>query len=234
MYDRYFTRFGGAALGLGLLLASTPARAQLTTFASVLTGADALQFLNNGASSTYKTTSGSAIPVVFRYSVANGTSLVNTDIAATMTISAGVTGGAGGFFQSMNAANMVISANAAINGKTNLLTLSTSTGTLTKSSGSTATFAGTQGGIGGTDIVTFSSDFLSFVGTTVRDFTITNNSISPGLTINGNGFMDTWTGTGSGLFASNPVPQISSSAPEPTTLALLVLGGFGIALRRRH
>lgn len=92
------SRLSVAALvsGGGLLLAS-PSHAQLTTFANVLTGGGALKFTNSGSSSTFGTNTGLAIPVTFTYLVDNNTGLINTTIAATMTVTAQVTGGAGGF-----------------------------------------------------------------------------------------------------------------------------------------
>jgi len=216
----------------GVLLLASPSYAQLTTFANVLTGGSALKFTNNGASSTFGTTSGVAIPVTFRYFFANGTGLTNVDIPATMTLTGLVTGGAGGFSQKIDQLNMAITSNALFGGQNNLLSMSLSSGTLGKNSLSTASLSGTQGG-GGLDTVTYTSSFLNFSAVVQTDFSFTMTAIAPLLSaLSGNGYMNTWTGTGTGNFSSDPVPA-STSAPEPGTLTLAAVGLFGLALRRR-
>lgn len=218
-------------VGLGVLV--SPAQAQLTTFANLHTAGSALKFTNSGASSTFGTNTGLAIPVTFTYYVDNNTGLINTTIAATMTLTGHVTGGAGGFSQAMDNINMVVTADTPINGKTNLLSMLVSSGALAKGTATTATLGGTDGD-GGTDTVVFTSDFLNFVGTTVRDYSITNTAISPSLTsLDPNGYMKTWLGTGTGNFSSDPAPM--AFIPEPSTLALLLMGGLiplGAGVRR--
>lgn len=133
----------------------------------------------------------------------------------------------------MNNINLVVTANTPINGKTNLLSMLVSSGALVKGSSTTATLGGTEGD-GGADTVTFTSDFLNFAGTTVRDYSITNTAISPSLnSLDPNGYMKTWLGTGTGNFSSDPAPQ--AFIPEPSTLGLLLVGGLiplGAVVRR--
>lgn len=218
------------AVTITLFLSGSAAHAQsLTTFASVDTIGQVFTFINAGASSTLGLTSAS-IPVTFRYKVANGYGGINIDIPATMTLSATVTGGAGGYLQQMNNINLNITANTAINGKTNLLTMG-ATGRLNASEEG-SDIANFGGNTRNSFVVGFTSDFLNFGNTTDRSFNFAFNSLTPQASLNGNGYLNTFDSSGLGNFASNPAPQ--TTVPEPSALALLGIAGMPVlALRRR-
>jgi hypothetical protein len=81
------------------------------------------------------------------------------------------------------------------------------------------------------NVVTFSSDFLIFSGTTQRNFGMSFSSVTPALSIGAGGFLSSFTAAGSGTFASNPVPTL------PPTAAGVELGGrvvneSGVGMRR--
>ncbi len=213
---------------LAMLPAASRAQA-LTTFASVDTIGQVFQFLNNGGASTFGVTPAS-IPVTFRYKVSNGYGAINIDIPATMTLTSLVTGGPGGFNQSMSGINLAIQANTAVGGRTNLLTMG-ATGRLTSAANSD--IANLGGNTRNAFTVGFSSDFLNFATTTDRSFNFAFNSLNPTAGLNANGYMNTWDASGLGNFAANPIPQVT--IPEPGTVGLLALAGLPMVglLRRR-
>jgi hypothetical protein len=224
--------FAAALVAAPLLVGSRSQAQSLTTFASIDTIGQVFTFVNAGAGSTFGLVQAS-IPVTFRYKVVNDYGGVNVDIPATMTLTANVTGGAGGFSQLMNNVSLNVTANSAVNGSTNLLSMG-STGRLSSTDGSDiANFGGnTRNGF----TVGFSSDFLNFGNTTARSFNFAFNSLDPTASQNANGYMNTWTASGLGNFASNPAPL--SVTPEPGTLGLLALTALpalaGLSLRRRR
>jgi hypothetical protein len=221
-------RLFGAALALFALTETAHAQS-LTTFASVDTLGQVFQFVNSGSLSTFGVNP-TIIPITFKYKVANGYGLINTDVAGTMTLTANVTSTPGGFAQQMNGVTMSINANTPLNGKTNLLTM-TGTGRLTSfDTADTANFGGnTNSGF----IVGYTSDFLDFSATTARSFNFALNSLTPQASLNGNGYMDPFTASGLGNFAANPSPI---AIPEPGSLALLALATLPVAalVRRRR
>jgi hypothetical protein len=219
-----------AGIGFLVLLPGKASAQALTTFASVDTLGQVFQFLNNGSASTFGVIPAS-IPVTFRYKIDNGYGGIDQNIAATMTLSSLVSGGPGGFNQSIGGVQLSITANTPVRGLTNLLSMG-ATGRLTSENGSDiANFGGnTRNGF----IVGFSSDFLDFTNTTDRSFNFALNSLNPQAGLNANGYMNTWDASGLGNFATTPVPQ--STIPEPGTLGLLGLtvAPTLLALRRRR
>ncbi len=224
-----------ALVAAPLLVGSQSLAQALTTFASVDTTTNqTLTFINNGILSSFGTTSVS-VPVVFTYKIVNDYGGINVSIPSTMTITSSVTGGAGGYNQQINNIQMSITANTAVNGKTNLLRMTNSTGRLADpflgGSGAANFLGSTSSG----SVVGFSSDFLNFSNTTARAFNFALNSVTPVTNLNANGYMDTFISSGVGNFASNPAPQ--ATVPEPGTLGLLALTALpavvGLRLRRR-
>jgi len=218
-----------------------PALAQNTiTFAQFQLGngapANPFVFTNAGAASGISVVSGS-VPVNFTYQVANGYGAApGSPIAATMTFTAMVSGtatsqlilGKLNLFQGLQLTNMVFTANVPVGGQTNLLTVSNSTGTLSGiNHGSTAGFAG-DSSTG--DVVNFSSSFLSFAHAASENYALSFTSVNPSLAIAGNGYLRSFTTSGTGTFA-----QVST--PEASSLLLLMAGCVPAALihiRRRN
>jgi hypothetical protein len=210
------------------LLSQAPVRAQLTTFASVDTIGQVFRFANSGGTSTFGLISAS-IPVTFKYKVDNGHGGINVDIAATMTLTANVTNGPLGYFQDMSGVSMAITANTPVRGLTNLLSMG-ATGQLTSAPNSN--IANFGGDTSNSQLVGFTSDFLDFSNTTDRSFNFALNSLTPRASLNGNGYLNTFTAAGLGNFASDPAPL--SSVPEPSALGLLGLAALpALSLRRR-
>ena len=84
------------------------------------------------------------------------------------------------------------------------------------------------------NIVTYTSDFLTFAGTTQRSFGLTA-TLDPDFSQGGNGFLNDFTADLGGGFSSTPAPDIAA-VPEASTwvsgaLAAGLLGAF--AFRRR-
>jgi hypothetical protein len=227
----------GAATAVLALASFAPALAQNTiTFAQFQQGstppANPFTFSNAGAGSTFSV-SGS-IPVNFTYQVASNTYFGGTPVGvvipALMTFNAMVSGpatSAGGFdFQGLQLTNMTFTAVVPWLGKSNLLSLINSTGVLQgKDLGNTAGFAG-DSATG--DIVNFTSDFLpSFAGAMSQNYSLSFSSVKPTLKIAGNGYLRTFTASGTGTFAE--------VTPEAGSLALLSFGVLPlVALKLRN
>lgn len=69
--------------------------------------------------------------------------------------------------------------------------------------------------------VTFASHFLNFSSTTARDMALSFSSVTPGLALGAGSFLQSSAMSGSGTFASNPVPTILTNP----TAASVSLGG---------
>ncbi len=77
--------------------------------------------------------------------------------------------------------------------------------------------------------VTFTSDFLSFAGTTERNFALSFSSVTPPVAIGAGGFLASFSAAGTGTFASTPRPTLCCV----TTAASVSVSGRVIAPNRR-
>ncbi|HLK57268.1 MAG TPA: hypothetical protein VKU00_11920 [Chthonomonadaceae bacterium] len=236
----YLKRIGliASATALMSLACLTAAHAQLTTFAQFResnNSVNAFSFTN-----TDSTASGFhvvSIPVEFSYGVNNGYNGNSTaNIDATLTFSANVTAkptalGGGFFSQDFTNVSMVFTANTPVNGLTNLLTVSNSTLSMFGKGNSASTDSDVSTG----DTVNFSSDFLIFSNTIDRDFALSFSSLQPGLSTDINGWLKSFTASGTGTFASEPAPFYSPDGASLSLLSggLLPLAGFALYRRRR-
>lgn len=217
-------------LGTGSL-----ALGQTTTFANFTqdTGADkSFQFTNTGGFLTQNTvTLATAIPVNFTFLVPTSSTLISvgTPVAANLTITSVMNGPATvGTFnatQRLSSVQMTFIGTGALAGQ-NLLTVFSSTGTLTGTFGaSTAGLSETNNG--GAQVVSFSSDFLDFSGSTQRNYSLPLNNLDPIFSAGG-GSINNFTSNATGQFASNGI------VPEPTSMALFTLGTLGFVVLRRR
>lgn len=191
-------------------------------------------FTNAGAASTFAATS---VPVNFQYLVPNTYGAVNLNIPATLTLTSVVDTPAVSLppivGQSLKNVSISIVANTPVNGDSLLLKVD-----VDGSNQSTASLAGILGGQVGLQAAdtdpavahkfAYSSDFISFVPNTTNNYALSFSSIFPALSVNINGYLNRFTGSGTGTFAGSPVP-------EPGTAVLAVVGAGALvgAVRRR-
>ena len=232
------TLFFAATAALLPALLAAPAQAQTQTFAqySVVntTGQNTYTFTNLGPASVLVTI---ATPVTFVYNIANGYSAAGTNIAATLNLAEIVSATATStsipgsgltyLYQPLSLTSLTLTANTPVGGQSNLLTVANSTGNVSGFSGGNIATDGGDTATG--DTVNFSSDFLSFTGSTARNYNISLTSVNPFLALSG-GYLRPFTANGNGSFAFTP-------APEPSGLLTLLVMGGGLALcaaRRRR
>jgi hypothetical protein len=79
--------------------------------------------------------------------------------------------------------------------------------------------------------IVFTSDFLGFQGTTSRNLGISFSSINPLYSIGPGGFLNSFSGAGTGTFASNPAPVFSPPTASNVTVGgrVLIPGGKGLS-----
>lgn len=70
------------------------------------------------------------------------------------------------------------------------------------------------------NFLTFTSDILSFAGSTTRDFSIALGSITPSLGANQGEMLNSFSAFSDGSFSADPAPSI----PEPGTWMMMILG----------
>jgi hypothetical protein len=75
--------------------------------------------------------------------------------------------------------------------------------------------------------ITYTSDFLSFLPTVERDFSLSLTSITPPLASNTGRALRTFRGVSTGSFSSDPAPTPLLAVPESATWAMFIMG-FGL------
>lgn len=235
-------RLGIIAVGLSALVA-TPAVSAITPFGSFSPTSQTanIRFINSTNTLCTAVNGGvcGGVGVKFKYLVPMLTSI--GEISATYTLlasstdtvqSAGSTRSEenflGGFSFISTQAFTVGSHTYAVG--TNLLTgivtfnLGDVSGSVYgKNNGTTANFgASTED----PSTITYTSALLNFSGTVERDFNDSFVSLTPKLTVNANGKFNSFVGTASGLFSSDPPPMVTTSVPEAATW-MMMLAGFG-------
>ena len=231
---------------LPVLLASAVSHAAPITFASFSDkAASQFVFTNNLATGTAASASFSSVSNAINFSF---TSVPGLDAAlqgvqnAHLTYSPSKTTAPANRSdddldsQPMNSTTIIsIVRDTAYKTLTNLLTVTFSAGTkrLTIRGDDGGNSLTEAAGTGSGQSVAFTSDFLSFSGsTTAKDIALAFTGLSSPLAINANGFLNSFTATGSGNFSADPLPV---TVPEPGSYAMLLagLGLMGVALRSR-
>ena len=211
--------------------AMTTANAQTTTFAQFLenNGSQDFVFTNNGSNGVFNTVSGGS-SISFKYQNISGLNAAlqgfqNAHLTVTSTTTQAGVNSAGTLTQPFNQTVTVAiirdtAAPVGNNTRRNLLTAVFSSTINGKpaitgaNNGNSATFSATTPD----NVVTFSSDFISFASTTQRNAGLSFSSVTPALSLPG--FLNSFSAAGTGTFASNPVP-----VPLIPTAASVEIGG---------
>lgn len=209
------------------------AHAVTTNFAQFFerNGGNDFSYTSNSTTATFSASS----PVTLNYqNIPNLPADLQADQSATLSFSATTSRkafdlGDGDFSQKFESATLLISRNGPAaegdNPRTVLLSVTFTNFTFTGSSGPT-------GGAGGfnassnasTTTVNFSSNFLDFSATNVRNLALSFSSISPGLSLNSSGFFNDFATAGTGTFASDPLPSVVPEGDSRPALGFL----FGV------
>jgi hypothetical protein len=228
---------GGALVLSAAVLSVSPAFAGATTFASFdAIAGSSITWTNSGASSKLSDVSN----LEFDYTVANGTGLVDEDFEAQMDLTGDAAGKAttafGYDFQSLDNVDMTISVSqteantlySIFHGQTDLLSFTDGTATLSgEGAGQTANDdADTISPIFNT--IGYQSDFLAFPDPFAEEsYAIDIDGLNKNVGINGNGYLNSFSGTPSGNFAVSPAPGVTGT-PEPGPVTAFMLGGLGL------
>jgi hypothetical protein len=224
-----------AAIALAVLGGATanPASATTATFAS-FTQANAgngFTFTNSGTSSGLSAVS---LPINFTiYDINPSYNAIAGTYAATLTLTSTVSATDATFsgyqFQDLSPFQMTITAKAPILGLTNLLTVNGSnpSGDSTITGQTNAVAATINADTGDGDSVAYSSAFFDFSAATDLNFALSLTSLSSALSKNGNGYLNSFTASGSGNFASDPAPVVTA-APEPDSAFAFMIGLAGL------
>jgi Carboxypeptidase regulatory-like domain len=219
MINKFFGKsffFGKAALlGLMLLFSATLINAQTSTFAQFTQRSNSQDyaFLNNTSSGTFGTVNnGSAISFTF-LGVSGLPTALQGPQNATLTLSSTTTAPASAsvgtrVVQPFNSTFTIrITRDTPFNGRSNLLTA-----VVTPVGGSNPELSGDAGATSAgftastpVQNVVFTSDFISFSGSTNRNLGLTFTSVTPVYTLGGS-FVNSFTAAGAGSFAANQAP----------------------------
>jgi hypothetical protein len=244
------------ALAGAALFAGVPASAAITTFADFkVIGTSANIYWKNDGTTATNGTGGSIYTISSANATIPGSRNVSfsflqselapyvTNVTAKFTLLATVTNSpaltASGFkietliagtFSFVSTSPITIGATVG----TNLLS-----GTFTQASifgqanGTSGSFSGaTTSG----STITYTSDFLSFLPTGNRDFSLGLTSIASSLNSSSGKALRSFRATSTGSFSSDPAPIPINAVPEAATWAMFI-GGFGLmgaTLRRRR
>jgi hypothetical protein len=199
------------SLGLSLVLASG---AHATTFSQFDLGTG-LTFMNSGAASTLSETSQVNLTCLDPACAGVGT-------AATLTLSAAVSGPAGSLgpfdIQPLGAGTLTVTLNTPYMGASNFLVIGFSGASIAGFDGD-SNFSITSSGS-----TTFSSDFLKYTNV---GFQLTASDADPGLFVDANGYLQSFTSDPTGSFFGTPSPV---PVPLPPSLALFGTGVAGLGL----
>lgn len=229
-----FCMFIAAAALVATAFATSGAEAAQVTFAQFQQKSvgNPFTFTNAGAASTFTATS---VPVYFQYLVPNDYGGVNVNIPAKLTLSAKVASPAVSVpplvSQPLNEVSISIIADVPVSGDSLLLKVDVDGSLL-----STSALAGLSGGHIGVNAADtsssfnfdYTSDFVQFDPSQARNYALSFSSLFFDLSVNGNGYLNSFVAAGTGTFAATVVP-------EPGT-AGMILAGAGILagyLRRR-
>jgi hypothetical protein len=228
------------------MLNRLPALAALTLAASLAAAANAapimfatftepaasqgLHFTNNGGTSASFSAS---TPVDFEFTAPTG--LPTTDHAATLTITVGI--GPQAITPATTAGALidqhlgVLSTLAITENGTglNLLTVQFNGDILGISGSQNASISGDQ--LTG-NIVTYSSNFLTFANTPSNSFNLGLATLSPTLSVGPGGFLNSFIANIDGQFSADNVS--GGGSPEPASLGILGLGAAALLTRRRY
>jgi hypothetical protein len=225
------------AMSLGLFTLTTTASADSVQLAqTVPKNADNGDFVFTNSGSSGSFTADSPVKFDFTPSDITGTlpSQLTGDLDATIDLSATTSSSAGLLFgvvyvQPIDTGTLQIILDTPINGLDNLLTVNFTNATIAGPDGNPA--FSDQDGLGGAT-VTYSSDFLTFGGTTTG-----NNFLTPmfaDLSIGAGNFLDSFTANGISTFGFDNSNLTVSVVPEPSSIVLLGLGAIALAgLARR-
>ncbi len=235
-----------AVLSFLLFVSTTASQAQTTTFAQFLqrnTASQNFVFTNNTTGATFNTVN-NGNPVSFLYGgIANLPAELQGFQNATIFVTSSTTapagsGSDGNLVQPFNSTFTIEvrrDTPATVGGGTrrNLLTAIVSQG------GTTANITGQANSASFTastpsstsQVVTYTSDFLDFTQTIDRNFGISFSSVTPALSFGPGGFFNSFSASGSGTFASNPVPHYNPPTAAAVNIEgqILTSGGRGIA-----
>jgi hypothetical protein len=247
----------GAGIAAAALLA-TPSQAVITTFAgyTAVSTAENIYWKNNGSGSS-NGTGGSIYTISSASSTLPGTTQISfsflqgqlspvTNVLADFWLSATVTNSpavtAAGFkieplitgsFQILSTSVITIGGHTFGAGSI-LLAGSFNEASIFGASGSTSGSFTSATSSGAT--ITYTSDFLDFLPTVDRDFSLSLTAIAQPLFSSSNRALRTFKAVSTGSFSSDPAPTPVVAVPEAATWAMFI-GGFGFmgaALRRRR
>ena len=244
--QRNLWRFATALCFL-IFVSVTASQAQTTTFGQFVqrdTAAQNFVFTNNASSASFNTVN-NGNPVSFIYGGIGNLPLElqgfqNATIFVTSSTTSPAGPGTGGNlvqpFNNVLTIEVRRDTPAAVGRGTrrNLLTATVTQGgtpaNITGQSNSASYTASTPSSTN--QIVIYTSDFLDFTQTVDRNFGISFSSVTPGLSFGAGGFLNSFSASGSGTFASNPPPHYNPPTAAGVNIGGRILTGDGRGVSR--